>query len=555
MLSLSERVNVASALEDRAHEQPEQVAIYYPAGRGMDGQTRYVHYTYRQLLDESDAIARGLERLGIRRGMRTVLMVKPSLEFFALAFGMVRAGIVPVIVDPGMGIRNLKTCLAEAEPEAFIGIPTAHVARLLLGWARQTLKHRVMVGPSVPFAGPTLVEVKQLGTDGSAYQTAATHADETAAIIFTSGSTGVPKGVVYTHGNFAAQLQMLRTAFGIQPGEIDLPTFPVFALFDPALGMTTVIPEMDFTRPARVHPPNIIEPIQRFGVTSMFGSPALLNRVGRYGEAQGVQLPSLRRVLSAGAPVPAKVIARFAKMLAPDVQLYTGYGATEALPVAWLGSQEILGETAAQTDQGAGVCVGYPIAGMEAQIISISDASVPTWNAARPLPTGEIGEIVVKGPSVTRAYYNRPQATALAKIEDSEAVRHRMGDLGYFDAQGRLWFCGRKAHRVSLADETLFTVPLEAIFNTHPQVFRTALVGVRLAGTLTPVLCVELEADQRQLDRNLISEELCALAANHPQAARIQTFLFHPAFPVDIRHNSKIFREKLAVWAAQQLAR
>ena len=118
---------------------------------------------------------------------------------------------------------------------------------------------------------------------------------------------------------------------------------------------------------------------------------------------------------------------------------------------------------------------------------------IPTWSDNLLVPDGEIGEIVVAGPVVTRDYFNRPEATKLAKIADParQAFYHRMGDLGYRDNQGRLWFCGRKSHRVILAQETLFTIPCESIFNTHPAVARSALVGVNRRGEVVPVICIE----------------------------------------------------------------
>src|SRR5262249_52343518 len=160
------------------------------------------------------------------------------------------------------------------------------------------------------------------------------------------------------------QVEMLRRTYNIQPGEVDLCTFPLFALFAPALGMTSVIPEMDATRPALVEPRNIIEPIQQFQVTNMFGSPALLRRVVSDPGASAWKLPSLRRVISAGAPVPGDVIERFTRMLREDVQVHTPYGATESLPVATIGSEQILGGTWKRTGTGAGVCVGRPVEGM-----------------------------------------------------------------------------------------------------------------------------------------------------------------------------------------------
>jgi acyl-CoA synthetase (AMP-forming)/AMP-acid ligase II len=455
-----------------------------------------------------------------------------------------------------MGVKNLKTCFAEAQPQAFIGIPKAHLARVLLGWGKPTVKTLLTVGRRLCWGGSSLAKLLTVVPDDTPYATAQTEGEETAAILFTSGSTGAPKGAVYSHGNFSAQVETLRQVYNIRPGEIDLPTFPLFALFAPALGMTSVVPEMDFTRPADADPVKILAAIEKFQITTMFGSPALINRVGRYGQAQGIKLPSLKRAISAGAPVAAAVLERFTTMLSAEVQVFTPYGATEALPVCSIGSAEILAETRHATDQGRGVCVGKPVPGIELEIIAISDELVTRWDANLKLGIGEIGEIVVKGPQVTRSYFNRAKATALGKIPDPDhnGFYHRMGDLGYRDEQGRIWFCGRKAHRVVTGEEVLFTIPCEAIFNTHQDVFRTALVGIGWPGQQRPVLCVELEKGVDTSGLARIHEELLAIGAGHAITRNIKIFLFHPAFPVDIRHNAKIFREKLALWAAEKLS-
>jgi acyl-CoA synthetase (AMP-forming)/AMP-acid ligase II len=547
--------NVAAHLPDLARRQPDTLAVLCPVKSDRHGRAEYLRWTCRQLNDESDLLAHGLEAIGVKRGVRTVLMVKPSLEFFALTFALFKIGAVPVLVDPGMGVKHLGKCLAEAEPAAFIGIAKAHVGRLLLGWAKRTLRTLVTVGRRWGWGGYVLAQVAEKGKQvaaGSPYPLAQTAAEETAAILFTSGSTGPPKGAVYTHGIFASQVEMLRTLYDIRPGEIDLCTFPLFALFAPALGMTAVIPDMDATRPGSVHPPNVVAPIQSFNVTHLFGSPALLRRV----VSAGSLLPSLKRVISAGAPVPADLIEKFTALLPAGAQFFTPYGATEALPVCSIGSEEILKETRFRTAEGGGVCVGRPVAGMTVQVIRISDEPIPSWSDDLLLPAGEIGEIVVRGPVVTREYYNRPEATALHKIVDAQCggVHHRMGDVGYFDDRGRLWFCGRKAHRVRTASQTLFTIPCEAVFNTHPAVFRTALVGVGPAGQARPVLCVELKEDKKNANREQVHRDLLQLGAALPHTREIATILFHRKFPVDIRHNAKIFREQLAEWAARQLA-
>ncbi|MBI5657904.1 MAG: AMP-binding protein [Geobacter sp.] len=544
-MSRKELINIAAHLPEMAARQPDTPAIIFPSGNRS--------LTFRELDSLSNRIAHGLVSCGIGRGVRTVLMVKPGPELFALTFALFKVGAVPVLVDPGLGMKNLRQCLAEAEPHSFIGIPAAQVARLLFGWGKETLRIFITVGRNLFWQGTTL-DALIAGKEDLPFRLAPTQRDDVAAILFTSGSTGPPKGAVYSHGNFAAQVAALRQVYGIEPGEIDLPTFPLFALFAPALGMTAVIPEMDFTRPGSVDPRKILSAIERYGVTTMFGSPALINRVGSYGARKGIKLPSLRRVISAGAPVSAAVMERFSRMLNPDAEIFTPYGATEALPVCSIGSREILGETRRITEAGGGVCIGRPVSGIRLEIIRISDDPIPCWDDSLRVPPGQIGEIVVQGEQVTRGYHNRPEANQLAKIADpaGKGFFHRMGDLGGMDEDGRIWFCGRKSHRVETPSGPLFTIPCEAVFNTHPSVFRTALVGIGEKGHQRPVLCVELEKGAR-VDRELVRRELLEIARAHIHTQEIATILFHRSFPVDIRHNAKIFREKLAVWAAGKL--
>lgn len=574
-------VNIASHLKTMAERSPAQLAVLFPSSRDRLGKTVYTSYTYQRLNEESDHIAAGLDSIGIQRGTRTVLMVPPSIEFFLMTFALFKAGAVPVLVDPGMGIKNLGKCLAEAQPDAFVGVTKAHFARLLFGWGKTSLKALVTVGKQLGWSGHNLRALTEAGAARQAeisdprtrWQPVATEVNETAAILFTSGSTGVPKGAVYSHGNFASQVSALQRTFGIEPGEIDLCTFPLFALFAPALGMTAVIPRMDFTKPARVDPRELDEPIRTFGINNLFGSPALLNRVARefcrsavhrsQGNANTVDSPtawpSIRRVLSAGAPVSPIILERFSRLLPLETQIFTPYGATESLPVAVIGSHEVLTETRDKTADGAGTCVGRPVDGIEVRIIRITDDPIEEWTDELCVPEGQIGEIVVHGPMVTQAYFHRADLTAAAKIRDSASgrMRHRMGDVGYFDQSGRLWFCGRKSHRVVTADRTYFTEPVEGVFNNHPAVFRTALVGVNRGGRMEPVLCVERERHEKGVEycrtNAELAKELLAVGAKFEHTRAIQTILFHDRFPVDIRHNSKIFREKLAVWAARRI--
>ena len=288
---MSEPCNIAAVLPHMAAERGAQVALRCPGSRGIDGRARYDDtLTYDQFEARTNAIAAGLALLGIDRGVRTAVMVRPTPDFFLLMFALFKLGAVPVLVDPGIARSALRRCLDEAAPEAFIGVSLAQAARRLLRWAPRA-RCQVTVGRRWFWGGPTLAQVEAWGARSGPIL-AETGPDEIAAILFTSGSTGLPKGVVYRHRHFVAQIDLLRRAFDIAPGGVDLPTFPPFALFDPALGLTSVIPDMDPTRPARADPRRLLDAMQRFGVDRLFGSPALMEVLARHGQP----LPGLRAV-------------------------------------------------------------------------------------------------------------------------------------------------------------------------------------------------------------------------------------------------------------------
>lgn len=491
-----------------------------------------------------------LSARGIVAGDRTAVMVPPGPTFVGVTFALFRLGAVPVLIDPGMGIRGLSKCLADAAPTALIGCRKALLARRLFWWARKSL--RCIVADHELHGYRHFNALKADAASRVGKPMAEPEKDAPAAILFTSGSTGPAKGAVYTHRMFQEQVRLLGSLFGIGVGEMDLCTFPLFSLFAPALGMTSVVADMDPTKPAKADGYRLIQAIQDNGVTNIFGSPALLNVLLDAGCRFGINLPSVRRVISAGAPVPANLInALVATMLPPGTQVFTPYGATEALPVSLIGSDEILGETRAKTEAGAGVCVGRPVDGIEVRIIPIDDG--PAARLPDSLPVGEIGEITVRGAVVSRGYWNRPDADALHKIADGDTVWHRMGDVGYCDDRGRLWYCGRKSQRVVTAHGTLFTECCEGVFNTHPAVYRSALVGLHRGTAVRPAVCVELNYLEEKPDRRQLTQELMAVGERYAPARHIRDFLIHPGFPVDIRHNAKINREKLAKWAARRL--
>lgn len=554
-LKTTENLNISRYLPEMARRYPNQPAVVTGVGYDAQGKVIYEQRTFAEIDRESDAYAWGLTAYGIDRGKRVLLMVRPGLPLIALTFALFKAGCIPILIDPAMGKRNLSTCIEECHPDALIGVERAHIARLVFRNAFRSVQKLVTVGRRWAWDGVTLDELR--AEVQTPFPIEEMHAEDEAAILFTTGSTGIPKGVLYEHGMFNAQCELLCELYGIEPGEVDMSAFPLFALFNVAMGVTSAIPDLDPTRPASCDPAKIVEIINDQRVTMTFGSPAIWNKVSQYCLDHAIRLPTLRRILMAGAPVPLHLHERFQSILNPSADTYTPYGATESLPIASIGGQEILEVTAARNDITAGTCVGRPAPDVTMRIIPIIDDEITEWDDNLALPPYHIGEIVVKGPVVTKQYVNRPQSTRLAKIHEGATVWHRMGDLGYLDVADRLWFYGRKSHRVELRDQCLYTEPCEMIFNQHADVYRSALVGFQQNGEMVAAMVIEPEAGRmpnNEAARTRFVEELRALGAHHTMTSGITLILFHPSFPVDIRHNAKIFREQLAVWAQKQVS-
>ncbi len=515
-----------------ARDQPQRPALQLPHLRS------FRQTTFAELDRRVDAVAAGLQQAGLRPGHRVALLVPPTEDFFVLAFALLRLRTVPVLVDPGIGRAKVKGCLGEAAPDAFIGIPKAHLARRVLKWCPDA-RLLVSVGRT-PWPGTkSLSDIEQVGRLLLPFDPPERPAEAPAAILFTSGSTGPPKGVEHGEQQLLAQADSIRELYGLGPTDVSLSTFPPFALFGPVLGMTTVVPRMDATRPADVVPSRILRAARCFGPTVMFGSPALLDTLSR----SGGSMPSIRQVISAGAPVPRVVQQRVLTMLEPGAQVHTPYGATEALPVTTISSRELLGLP-------IGICVGRPVPGVDVALIRITDDPLPRLTDDLLVAEGEVGEVVVRGPVVSPRYADRPEATAAHKLDWDGQIAHRMGDLASRDTAGRLWFAGRKSHVVYTAAGPMFSVPCEEVFNVHPSVRRTALVGLGLPGNAVPLLCVEVQPTVTPSPE--LTAELLALGAADERTAAITTLRYHPTFPVDIRHNSKIDRPALAQWAADQ---
>ena len=532
--------NVSAHLRLRAEEFPERKAICMPDGSSI---------SFAELEARCDALAHGLLSSGLRPGDRVCLFVRPGADLIALTHGMFRAGLIPVLIDPGMGRKGLLSCVERVAARGLVGIPRAQVARLLFPLAFASIEVVVTVGPRLAWGGASLAKLERLGKSKGAFPIRTEGPETPAAVLFTSGSTGPAKGVLYNHGNFIAQLEALKSLYQLKPGDVDVACFPLFALFDNALGMTSVFPDMDPSRPAACDPAKIYQAIEEQGASFSFGSPAIWKRLLPWCQAEGKRFSTLKRLTIAGAPVAPQLVEGLRALLPEGGDVHTPYGATESLPVSSASGEEITGELRAGIEGGQGTCVGRPAENIELCLVRISDDELPPFSQELLVAEGEVGEVCVRGRVATEGYLHDALATRRAKIQDPTGAWHRMGDLGKLDAEGRLWLQGRKSHRIQSAEGLVLPVPVENIYLNLPGVRRAALVGTGAAGAELPLLIIEPEDG---VDRELLKRSVLGHRRELPATSVVTRVRFHDDFPVDVRHNAKIKREVLKRWAEAQ---
>jgi olefin beta-lactone synthetase len=539
--------NVARHLRQHARERPLAAAIRTPVSVGPGGEVAHHTLGFGELDPLTDAAARIFRRAGIRPGTRTLLALNPGEPLVVGLYGLLKAGAVPVLIDPGMGFRAALACVERTRPQALVGTLKATLLSRLPLRALGSLAVRVTLGTG------TLRRELARARHGEADPLHAAGPDDLAAILFTSGSTGSPKGVRYTHGMLEAQLGLIRSTFGMGCGDIDLPLLPAFSAFNPALGVTTVTPLINPAKPAACDPMPLLEAIRGEKVTTSFGSPTLWDILARAAEVRRLTLPSLRLILTAGAPVPPGLVARLARV-APNATVHTPYGATECLPVSSVTGAEILRETGEAARLGRGTCVGRPVGGVRIRVVREHDGPLSSPDSAEGCASGEVGEVLVTGPTVTREYDHLPEATRLAKCVDAQGCTwHRMGDLGTLDAKGRLWFHGRRVEALRTSQGRLTTESVEPSFADHPAVARCALVGIGPRGRQEAALVVQpRRMPARDIEARNLAAELRHHAAANPLSLRVRWVVFQASLPVDVRHNAKVHRLRLAAhWTAR----
>ncbi len=497
--------NVVHLLRSAAGRHPNRLALVAPDNS----------ITFGDLWQRVDRFGAGLLAAGLQSGDRAICMAPMSIELYVALLGILKVGAVAVFVDPWIGIRQVAAFSAFAEPRAFVGIPKSHALRLL----EPTLRH-IILGVTTGSriwrfpARRTFAELESGGGDGRIFTA---RPDDPALITFTSGSSGTPKGANRTHGFLLAQHEALAAEFPARDDDVDLPTFPVFALNNIALGITTIIPDMDFRNVAATDGARIAKQIARNGVTTCTASPPFFDRLANHSLR-------LRRILTGGAPVTDGQIRRW-RAAWPETEIVVVYGSTEAEPVAHITAEERLSVV------GPGFCAGRVSPRVRARIIPIQRGPA---RDVRALEVGRIGELLVSGDHVCRDYFRNPEAVAENKVRElGGAVWHRMGDTGSFDARGRFWLAGRVHSTITRAGAHVHPQLVEQAA-AGPDILMVAAVGLSDALMGERVVLVVVPADD-ELD--------CAVIRKRVEAAGQvvdDIVLWRDPLPVDPRHNTKI---------------
>lgn len=509
------RADLNSALRERAHDTPTEIALTV-----MGKTSPSITVNWRTLDQRVGEFAAGMRASGIRQGDRIALMIPPGPELIALIYAGWGIGACVVLADSGLGVRGMARALKGAHPD--------HVFAIRRAWPII----RTLQIPGLKIYSDQLPSFR---VKGAALPETTYSADLAGAVVFTSGSTGPAKGVLYSRGRIEETVATLRRHYQLGQRDVIVAAFAPWAVFGPALGVASVLPSMDLSRPSSLGFDQLNSAISHAGGTLLWASPAALRNVLRTAPADFSSThtnseSSIRLILSAGAPVPKRTLAEVARMY-PNADVRTPYGMTEALPLTDISLKHIV-----ESVDDMGVAVGEPLSGVEIEIAP--------WDSPQELTSTPhvMGEIVVRAGHM-RDSYDRLEFTQRAAALHSG--RHRTGDVGHLDTDGRLWVEGRLAHVITTANGPVTPVPVEQRVEQLSGIESAACVGV--GPTNCQVVVVVVVLGQKFDDLELI--DAIRAVAKVPVSA----VLISKKLPTDIRHNAKIDRERIARWAAKKV--
>jgi len=553
--TIIEQTNISRHITDFSQTAPYKKAVICLSGRDDNRKMAYSHLTFRQLNQQSDDIARGLQRSGVVRGTKTALQMTPGIQWFAVTYALLKIGAVPVLIQPSLGFRHIAQCIKAVEPEALITSPQFSMIQMMYPKYYQSVHLQINTGRNWFKKGLSLLDLQQ--NEPGPFQIADIRDQDHGMIVFsTSNEVDVPKPIILTHKMLNATMSLMESVLNLCSESLLLSTFPFFMILSPALGLRQIIPSLNSIQSPKIDPRMIIESIWDHGITHLLMTPTQLMVLENFLRDAGIFLHSIQRILSWGEAYPAEELQKFHYFVNNSSQVFPVYGIAEAPLVTTLGSHEIVSETQIKTERGFGLCQGKIITDMDMKIIEVSDRPIDNWSDDLMIEGSNIGELVVKGEAVSNKYANSVKADALTKIPDGKNMWHRTGDVGWIDSNGYFWFCGRKKDRIIISeDETLYTIPCEAVFMRHQRVHRCIIVGVGPVPYQTPVLIIELAPGDSGKYISTLTHELMDLAQAYPHTGNIKNILFRKRFPVHPIFHQKINRKQLTVWAAKKLGK
>lgn len=530
--------NISELIQLQAKKNPKKKSIVFSV-KSVFGYYKYPSYTFSELDKRINKFCNKLKELGVSPGNRVLFFVKPNLDFAVITFALFRMGAVPVFIDPGMKRKTLFKTIKDVSPDVLIGIPKIHYLRRFFSEPFESVKLYITTGM---FSGPSAKSLYWgLKKQSPEFCVFIPGPSDLCAILYTSGGTGDPKGVEYTHDIFINQTKMLKEEFNLTDKDCDIPGFPLFSFFTLAMGMTSCIPDLDFSGPSMCEPKKLYRNIVDSKASFIAGSPAIWEKLADYCLLHNLVLSNVKYVVMFGAPVSMSIHKKFEKIL-PIGTTYTPYGATECLPISNISGNYILKNLQKSSSVGRGTCVGRPLKNVEVRIIRETKEVIRNIGDCEFLKTNEVGEIIVKSLNTTKSYFNDPESTEGAKIMDKKGLWHRMGDVGHFDEKGQLWFAGRKKHVVCIGEKRFYPLPIELVYNQHSKIKRSALVKDVKNNRLAIII---ERYDQKESIETMFLMDLKNLSQTHVHTKEVHHFYAKYPFPVDIRHNIKIDRTKL----------
>jgi acyl-CoA synthetase (AMP-forming)/AMP-acid ligase II len=551
----TEQANVSRHIVELAQVSAYKQAITCLAGRDSNGKMSYSHLTFRQLDQRSNELARGLQQAGVIRGTRAALQMLPGIEWFSITYALLKIGAVPILLQPALGIRKMAQCVKAVEPEILITEPKYQALQTFNANNYQSVHLHISTEKRWYSKGISITDLQK--NDHASFQPAEMRSHDTGMIVFsTSCESEKPKPTVFTHGMLNAIIELIRSVMAVTLESTLVTPFPFFMILAPATGIRQIIPASHSLKANKLDPRILVETIWDYGVTHLLMSSTRLMMLTEFLRNEAIFLPSMQRIASWGEPYPAFELQKLHSFINEKTQIFPIYGMAEAPVISTLGSHKIVSETQVKTERGFGLCQGQVVDGLEIRIIEVNDRPIDNWSDDLLVDKGGIGELVVKGEAVSRQYYNNSKNDALHKIPDGKFMWHRTGDIGWQDTKGHFWFCGRKQDRITIAEnETLYTIPCEAVFMQHERVHRCIIVGVGPVPYQTPVLIIELAPGDSGKYISTLTHELRDLALAYPHTGNIKNILFRKSFPVHSLYHQKINRKQLTIWAAKKLGK